>query len=816
MTPPRPASQDTSNTEEIRAELYTTQQQLKQLERERDTLSRELAAIHRSRSWLLTRPMRHAGDQARRLRALLTRPASPSSPLVLAAPAQSTRQRPAAPIDVIVPVYKGLEETRACLESVWRSTPTQPYRLVVINDASPEPEVSEWLREVATEHEDMLLLENPENLGFVGTVNRGMALSSQADVVLLNSDAEVANDWLDRLTRAAYQENQYPAGTVTPFSNNATICSYPRFCEDNELPPGYDLPRLDRLFAEVNAGQTVDIPTGIGFCMYIRRDCLDAIGLFDEAHFGKGYGEENDFCMRALKSGWRNVHTLDVFAWHKGSVSFGASNNERMAKALRVLHELHPDFDTHVHRFIARDPAREARRAVDMSRIRRDSRPLVLFVSHQRGGGVDLHCRELAHHFAAEAQFLSLKPAREHFVDLSLLDDAEGFETWFRLPDEQSQLLSALQALGVQMVHFHHTLGHDDWVTQLPALLDVPQVVTLHDYYALCRSITLTDAEGRYREPPVETSAQATSASDTDQVTREWRARHRDWLSRSCHIIAPSQDTAERFRKYYPDLAIQAVSPLDNLAASQRPPVMAAREHGEPLRIAVLGALSKEKGADLLEAVAKAAQGADTPLHFRLFGYAYRNLSTGSTLSVTGPYEQDQLAELLTAWSPHVVWFPSQCPETYSYTLSVCLALGLPVVSTDLGAIPERIGGRPYSWVLPYDTTPDAWCDWFTRLAESTPEPNVASRPVAESADAFYRRAYLPAFRQRDASVPLPSPGSLRLQDPLHEHSSARARQTLVDVLYRLRQSAFLQPIVKLIPTRLQRRVKTLLLRESG
>ena len=230
------------------------------------------------------------------------------------APAPQPLTPPDAPVDIIVPVYRGLQDTRRCIESVLASGCKTAWRLIVINDVSPEPELAEWLRAKAASEPRITLLENEQNLGFVGTVNRGMALSDAHDVLLLNSDAEVAGDWLDRIRAAAYGDQR--VATVTPFSNNATICSYPQFCKDNELPAGYDTARLDALFARANAGQAVDVPTGVGFCMYIRRAALQAVGLFDEEHFGKGYGEENDFCIRAAQAGWRNLHALDTFV-HK-------------------------------------------------------------------------------------------------------------------------------------------------------------------------------------------------------------------------------------------------------------------------------------------------------------------------------------------------------------------------------------------------------------------------------------------------------------------------------------------------------------------
>jgi GT2 family glycosyltransferase len=127
-------------------------------------------------------------------------------------------------IDVIIPVYKGLAQTRRCIDSVLANHQATPVEIVAVDDASPEADIASYLDELAA-GKRITLVRNARNLGFVQSVNRGMSLHADRDVVLLNSDTEVANDWLDRLCRSAYA---YPeVGTVTPFSNNATICSYP-------------------------------------------------------------------------------------------------------------------------------------------------------------------------------------------------------------------------------------------------------------------------------------------------------------------------------------------------------------------------------------------------------------------------------------------------------------------------------------------------------------------------------------------------------------------------------------------------------------
>jgi GT2 family glycosyltransferase len=273
-------------------------------------------------------------------------------------------------IDVVIPVYKGPRQTRVCLESVLGARHETPIEVVVVDDASPEPAIREYLRGLAHGGQ-ITLLTNEANLGFVQSVNRGMSLHEDRDVILLNSDTEVANDWVDRLRAAAYAGPRI--ATVTPFSNNATICSYPFERWDGGVPGTLGLAALDRVFAAANAGKRIDLPTAVGFCMLIRRECLEQIGMFDAERFGRGYGEENDFCMRASKAGWRNLLAADVFIFHEGSVSFREERWALMQAAAPALFEVHPDYPLRVHEFIEADEASALRAAVDRARAQHDA-----------------------------------------------------------------------------------------------------------------------------------------------------------------------------------------------------------------------------------------------------------------------------------------------------------------------------------------------------------------------------------------------------------------------------------------------------------
>ncbi|MBP6578818.1 MAG: methyltransferase domain-containing protein [Acidovorax sp.] len=793
----------------------TWQQEATRLQNDLAELSQHLHTIETSTVFRATRPIVHAKMRLDRLLGRSQQPSPHAEPAITPTPITP----PQHPVDIIVPVYRGLADTRLCIDSVLASTNQSAWRLVVINDASPEPEVTAWLRERAAQDSRITLLENRDNLGFVGTVNRGMALSDSNDVLLLNSDTEVANDWLDRIRSAAYGDTK--VASVTPFSNNATICSYPRFCHDNDLPAGYDTARLDALCAQTNPGAVVDVPTGVGFCMYIRRDCLAQVGLFDTENFGKGYGEENDFCQRAAKAGWRNLHLLDTFVLHTGGVSFGDSKSPREKAAMETLRRLHPRYESAVMAFVQADPAQPYRLALDVARITQAHRPVVLAVLHDRAGGTVRHVRELAQHLSEQAVFLTLTPAPDRCVRLELAGKDEGFQLVFRLADQYQDLVQALTQLGVRHIHYHHLLGHDPLIMDLPPQLGVGYDFTAHDFYSFCTHISMTGSDNRYAGEAVPGLCACCSPQDAAPVgggtVADWRHRNRHFLTGARLVLAPSHDTAQRMAAFAPGARVRAIPHTDMSVpdlATQPQPKARPLPAGAPLKIVVLGALSAIKGADLLEATALEAARRNAPIEFHLLGYGYRHLQTQprAHLTVHGSYEDDDLPGLLQWLQPDLVWFPAQWPETYSYTLSASLQAGLPVVAPDLGAFPERLAGRPWSWVVRWDMSAAEYVDLFLALREKhfatcqPPQP-AAQAGNAAASDWHYRHDYLAGVPHAAQTEPLPIP-FIKEHLRVPAGATSGAKSLLLSGVVRLRSHPLLRGVAQRVPQHWQTRVK--------
>ncbi len=260
---------------------------------------------------------------------------------------------------IIVPVFNAFEKLEACLDSIPRTVPPGT-RVLLIDDASTDtrvrPLLQSWVNEAKAFRR---LLVHGVNRGFVATANHGMRLAD-TDVVLLNSDTEVTRGWLQSLADCLDSDDSI--ATATPWSNNGEIVSIPKFCVCNPVPRD-----LDVIASTIkNCGQASypEMPTAVGFCMAISLRAIKLIGLFDEATFGLGYGEENDFCQRAEQAGLRNVLCDDAYVVHHGGASFGPLGLKPDEESMQRLLAKHPDYLRKVSEFIKTDPLEPRRQQI--------------------------------------------------------------------------------------------------------------------------------------------------------------------------------------------------------------------------------------------------------------------------------------------------------------------------------------------------------------------------------------------------------------------------------------------------------------------
>lgn len=684
---------------------------------------------------------------------------------------------PQSVVDVIIPVYRGLNQTRRCIDSVLNSMVRSPFRLIVINDASPEIEVTEYLRSLPSSQQ-MIVIENAENLGFAATVNRGMSLSKANDVLLLNSDTEVANDWIDKLKAQAYSGSR--VGSVTPFSNNATICNYPTLAGMKKLPDGESVKSLDTAFACANKGRNIEIPTAVGFCMYIRRDCLNAVGLFDVDAFGKGYGEENDFCLRATIRGWIHLLAADTFVFHEGEVSFQTASNPGKERAMKIMRDRYPAYEADVAKHVANNEAYPLRVAATAARFRQGSLPVVLHVLHALGGGVEKHVEELCRNYYGKAKLLIMTPLFVEYgktaFQIRAVDPVDALD--IHLPVENIDfLVSLIQSFGVSLVHIHHVLGYPVDLQYLIEKLGMPFYLTVHDYNLICPRINLMPIGKNYCGEPQPSECNSCLAIDYPQGAGDiiwWRESHAWLFNDASVVICPCHDVAKRCQRYFPNAIYRVVAHEKDLSDDYLDINVPVLNKNEPLRVAILGILGKHKGIELIAEALLVAEKIKAPLQFQLIGCAQGNIPSvpDALFSQTGSYIDAELVGKIEIFNPHLILFPAVWPETYSYTLTAAMKSKRPVMVTNLGAFPERVALRPWTWLMDWNISPaklvNKLCEirvknFYTQTAPVPPRKNESDGSVAIKDSEFYENEYLSAGKDIVAKgiIDIRTPGKI-------------------------------------------------------
>lgn len=392
----------------------------------------------------------------------------------------ATREGKKGSVDVLIPVYDGLEETLECINSALeaRKLNRTPHRLVVIEDKTPVPALAKALKVFAAKGK-ITLVQNQVNLGFIRSMNRAMALSPTKDVVWLNADTRVHGAWLDRLHAVAYSANDI--ASVTPFTNNGELMSFPRSQICHDMPDAKAHAELDELARQVGSAP-VEIETGCGFCFYIKRAALDQVGYLDEVHLARGYGEETDWCLRARSYGWRHMGAPAVFVAHKGGISFGTEKVMRVATNNAILRQRYPDASARYKAFCLRDPIKPARQALQKARLEH----LAGKAERERNASWQAEVEKTLyiHNSSNENAAFNLtyhRSSHRVWVLLNAPLHPLPLNLEFELPSEFTCLVECLRKLPLQKILFQDLAGCPLGLCDLPAMLNIPYCIQCHD-----------------------------------------------------------------------------------------------------------------------------------------------------------------------------------------------------------------------------------------------------------------------------------------------------------------------------------------------
>jgi GT2 family glycosyltransferase/glycosyltransferase involved in cell wall biosynthesis len=659
---------------------------------------------------------------------------------------------PTAGPTVLIPVYRGRDEVARCVESVLRHAETTrvPFDLLLIDDSSPEPEVTDYVRSLGEQAAPVpvRVLRNEENLGFVATVNRGFT-ETTGDVVVLNADTVVTEGWLDRLVDAAAEPD---VATVTPLTNFGSICTLPA-----TIIAAFDLdgasPQIDECaayIAEQSLALRPEVITGVGFCMYVTRHAIDEVGLLDVETFGLGYGEEVDFCLRATRIGLRHLVEDATYVYHEGGVSFGEARTEGMARGSSLLHDRYRFFRPANTRERAENPLSVPFAVLELGLAERDeSRPHVLQLLHSPPGalgGTEKHLHRLMTALFHEFDFSVLYPVESGFVVRTFwnLGDGAPVEHEFLLPGAARRahgvhdhaaanaLRSAIDLFGFDAVHVQNLIGHS--LAPLDVLADFPGpvVYSVRDLYLACPHHWLLYRNQEACGIPDDLDVCARCLPETQQRSVEFLRQFRDTVAARVdtvdHWVFASQSAADYLLRVY-DIESERISIIEhgaiidvNAALREPDPPLFL---DEPLRLAFVGLGWAKKGLDVVNRVADELAGSSIEIHH--FGELKADASPN--LHCHGPYDNELLPYLLDRAGIQIVLLPGPYAETFGHVMTEALIAGRPVIGARYGALGERIRRTGAGWTFEPDDPPA-----LRRLVEHLDECRLEVLRAAEAA----------------------------------------------------------------------------------
>ena len=627
-----------------------------------------------------------------------------------------------AKCDIIIPIYNAYDCLQSCFDSVANNTDLSLHRVILINDKSTDPRVLPFLKDYVKSHSGFLLLENEQNLGFVGTVNRGMKFSEN-DVLLLNSDTEVTKNWLDNIRKCAYSEPR--VATVTPLSNNATFASVPNTFEANELPKNISLSEMANFVEKCSFVDYPEVPTGHGFCLYIKRSVLEEIGYFDEETYGKGYGEENDFCFRCLDAGYRHLICDNAFVLHKESQSFSKQKDALIAQGLDALEKKYPEYKKKLDQWCVERHLEYVGQNISLAIGAQSKVPNILIVIHDwkniktNLGGTSLHVWDIVRMQRDKFNFHVLCPEDGNYKLYSYWSKGET-ETTITFPkinsfsaypfynSEYKKMVSEIiQIFKIQLIHIHHLIDHYFDIIEVAKQNNIITIMTLHDYYAACPLINKLYQNKCYCRKGSDEQCEKCLTTKFKIVERSnkfikaWRAEWERFLNKVDILITPSQASKDEILMTYPNLNILVME-----HGVDYPKIKSTIEmkKNDVLDVAFVGAIGIHKGSRILLDLIKSKKMKNIRIH--LFGIIDTpSVKNNKHFINHGRYKREELPELLKKNNIKLICLFSTWPETFSYTLTESVASGIPVLAFDFGAIAERIKKYHLGWVISHEST---------------------------------------------------------------------------------------------------------------
>ena len=605
---------------------------------------------------------------------------------------------------VIIPVYNGVEHLEKLIPSLIKNTP-EYVKIIIIDDGSPDTKTIEFLEKLKQDNR-FSIYRNEQNLGFVKSTNKAMSLVETRYAVWLNSDTVVPEFWLERLLSQFNEQDKI--ATITPFTNSGVTFSFPDFGQDNQLPMSFE--KIDTSFQKIQSDISKNCTySGTGFCMAIDMKCWNDVGELDYDAFGKGYGEENDWCFRAGRKGYKHLLAPNLFVWHRHGGTFLTEEKQRLCESHQnILKERYSEeMNNVVPAFFTNDPWKNYRNIAALLCCNKN--PVLIIdlknIASDKSGAIDY-------------RFNMIKELENNGHDVIMLEyTRNSINKWVVTPisvsnninvklKDLSDIKILFNILNIKNIIINNFAMLNSIESTIDILYEIKQqynpkiTYKFHDYLSVCPSFFLLNNKCENCELFYKTDKCTECLKKNPFKTLErfditqWRTLWRKLFSCIDEFHMFSEYTFNKIKQVYPSITekiiIKEHSPLfsDNYTKYIRPNI------DGKINIAFVGGFYQEKGA--LHFIELAKNNKNSNLKFYIIGIDNTALSHDNIKYICG-YQRDELGKILTENNIHAVVYCSINNETFSYLAQELMILKVPFICFNNGAHADRIKKYKYN-----------------------------------------------------------------------------------------------------------------------
>ena len=669
-------------------------------------------------------------------------------------------------ISIIVPIFNAYDDVKKCIESILKNTKNSNFEIILINDKSTDSRIAPLLSEYEINESNIKVITNHINKGFVKSVNIGMK-NTDNDVVLLNSDTEVTYNWLQKLIINAYSNEKI--GTVTAVSNSAGVFSVPKM-NYNEIPANLTIEGMGKLVERSSKHVNMEVPTGNGFCLFIKRETILDVGYFDENNFSKGYGEENDFCMRALKNGWKNIIDDSTYIFHKESASFSSHKEELKKRNSKILLKLHPDYPKKVRKFLESSNLNfietNVQNAIDNVNDSLNKKR-VLYVLHEDSRnlcGTGYTNLDLIKNLSNEYEIYILT---SDTMELTLWKKSEDklnkLKSWkvkwnpkqFYDIEFRAIYFNILYTLNIDLIQFDHLVKQTFDLPKLANKLGIPTVLIFHDFYYICPSINLLNNDLYYCNAKCIDSYSCSAVGlfkdipKLQDYIKIWRAEVSNLFNYISAFVSPTYFVMDLYKSIFNELKTKDTYTIYHGRDfdSEKIEFIKPKEYKQkkrPVKILVPGNILAQKGAFFIKMIKE--QDIENNLEFHFMGKIDPILNDCGIFH--GKYDRDNFKKIVNKIKPSFIGLFSIWPETFCHVLSEAWDCKIPVIATNIGALKERIEKTEGGILVNYQSPKKAYNDIinlinnplkYERILKNI--DNIKSKSTLQMAD-DYKKVY--------------------------------------------------------------------------